>query len=68
MYTTQALKKEHKRQMKLLRHELEASTRQVREGARRMDEDFKKIKKGMVYEPPKPKRASLPLRILSLLF
>ncbi len=68
MYTTDALIREHQRQMRQLRKELDSSARQVREGQQRLDDDFDAFRKRWVYEPPKPKKTPLPLRILSILF
>lgn len=68
MYSTESLIREHRRQMRLLDRELDASARQVRAGARRIEEEYDTFRKRWNYEPPKPKKTPLAMRILSILF
>lgn len=68
MYSTERLVKAHQQKMRMLRKESAAAERKMRLQEQRLDEQLDEQRKHWRYEPPKPKRTPLPMRILSILF
>lgn len=68
MYSTEELVKEHRKQMQQLRKEMSAAQRKMRLQEQLRDDYLHTQRKNWRYEPPKPKKTPLPMRILSILF